>query len=469
MDKVALWIAVARAYRQGVASSRRVTRASGLRFSIACSACALRLAACSLDTSPSSIKTAEAVDASAPITLQPNSGDAGRRASAPARPPTDAATPGGKTGIPGTPIDAGMPHDASGSAAAQPKDASVAVDAGAPHDASTKPPRQQQAAAGCRHAATTRCRRVRRCPARTRPHCAKDHSCVACEAHADCTQAGAPRCEPVTHACVQCLMPADCSGDTPVCDPGSHTLRAMPRADGLHRRRRALRHCQPSLRAVPGRRRLRRPRNARTVITGNARRAARARNARISRARTCAARRRARARGTCVECAAHADCKSATKPQCSRPPLQRVHGRRRMRRSRRHDRVRHRRRATRPPPRKRRHRRVRRMQCPGQTSACGDRVCDSIQKRCTQRARQSAGLCQACVSDRECSNGRMCATLDATNPRPPVTASASRPPTRACKHARSACRSRARSTCRLLSPATSRDQRRAARTLTRPA
>jgi hypothetical protein len=52
--------------------------------------------------------------------------------------------------------------------------------------------------------------------------------CVACKADAQCTAAGAPRCDVVTHKCVQCQANVDCPAATPLCDPSVGACRATP-------------------------------------------------------------------------------------------------------------------------------------------------------------------------------------------------------------------------------------------------
>lgn len=41
-------------------------------------------------------------------------------------------------------------------------------------------------------------------------------------------------------------------------------------------------------------------------------------------------------------------------------------------------------------------------------TACGTNVCDLFTNTCTDRAKSSAGLCQPCVNDTECSAGQLC-------------------------------------------------------------
>ena len=41
-------------------------------------------------------------------------------------------------------------------------------------------------------------------------------------------------------------------------------------------------------------------------------------------------------------------------------------------------------------------------------SACGTNVCDLLTNLCTDRPKNSAGLCQPCVNDTECSTGQLC-------------------------------------------------------------
>ena len=41
-------------------------------------------------------------------------------------------------------------------------------------------------------------------------------------------------------------------------------------------------------------------------------------------------------------------------------------------------------------------------------SACGTNVCDLLTNLCTDRPKSSAGLCQPCVNDTECSTGQLC-------------------------------------------------------------
>jgi hypothetical protein len=399
-----------------VASSAQTVHAWKARFAIACVACALGLHACQLDTSPGEVKPAEAVDASAPITLQPGPTlDAGVQPVSP--PPVDAgSSSGGKTGVAGTKTDAGAAHDAA-IPEPKPKDAGAAVDAGDPDGTHTNKPSttpNKTKDAGMPPPEAGPCGV---CPD-AKPHCAKaDHICVACEAHSDCKQPSAPRCEPTTRACVKCLTAADCGGDAPVCDQSSHACVECATAMDCAG---AGAHCDSaSHRCVecvadgdctdPARARCDRgqcaPCNANPQCTH------------VAGKGVCAIANGPRG-GTCVECAADGDCKSTAKPECNDNRCATCtddgacagrmgttvcdsggdsgNGKRGRRRG--------------SPPT------GACVECTAQEQqTCGERVCDAIAKQCTQRARQSAALCQPCVGDRECASGRMCATLDASN------------------------------------------------------
>ena len=301
------------------------------------------------------------------------------------------------------------------------RDAMVEHDAATPDDAMVEPPPIDAGRCGGM------------CPA-DRPHCLEDATCAQCALDSDCDPA-TPRCEPSTHSCVPCLEAGDCGGDTPACDvathscvrcvsdsdcdegsplcnPANHTCvgclsdancggdlahcdlnaqRCVACLEDGHCTDPARAHCQAGACQAC-------TENAQcahlpiTHICGVAGDSDGKRNA-----------------GHCIECATHTDCADLARPECDHNQCGPCTG---------DDAC-----ADRPNAsvcddgkQRRGRRRGERgsgacIECDADhEDACGDRVCDTQQKRCSDRERASARLCAPCLGDGECTGDYVCAS-----------------------------------------------------------
>jgi len=185
------------------------------------------------------------------------------------------------------------------------------------------------------------------CPEAT-PVCnAATHSCVECLSTTDCTDAAKPACDPNTNSCVECVDRTSCAAPMPACDASKHTcVECTAKTD-----------CTTT---------------GKPLCDTTAEKCV----ACLQQSDCTSATASACTGGTCTACTKDADCSNiAGKGVCNAGTC---------------------------------------VQCTGtKFAACGSSmgtplVCDSLMHTCTADKQASAGLCQPCVSDAQCTPGKMC-------------------------------------------------------------